>query len=73
MRLPHRDPHRPPVHRRAGQGRVPAALHRRVVQRHHRSGDVAMSEDEKNPAREVISTYAQANFRYFRTADGTVY
>ncbi|MGW5776061.1 ATP-binding protein [Streptomyces sp. NPDC003863] len=32
-----------------------------------------MSEDEKNPAREVISTYAQAHFRYFRTADGTVY
>ncbi|MBT2440069.1 ATP-binding protein [Streptomyces sp. ISL-36] len=32
-----------------------------------------MSEDEKNPAREVISDYARANFRYFRTADGTVY
>ncbi|MFE6071225.1 ATP-binding protein [Streptomyces sp. NPDC056525] len=32
-----------------------------------------MSEDEKNPAREVITNYAQANFRYFRTADGTVY
>ncbi|MFJ9576052.1 ATP-binding protein [Streptomyces sp. NPDC101191] len=32
-----------------------------------------MSEDEKNPAREVISNYAQAHFRYFRTADGTVY
>ncbi|MEN8650614.1 ATP-binding protein [Streptomyces sp. 21So2-11] len=32
-----------------------------------------MSEDEKNPAREVITDYAQANFRYFRTADGTVY
>ncbi|MFB6621680.1 ATP-binding protein [Streptomyces sp. NPDC056374] len=32
-----------------------------------------MAEDEKNPAREVITNYAQANFRYFRTADGTVY
>ncbi|WLQ51289.1 ATP-binding protein [Streptomyces poriferorum] len=32
-----------------------------------------MSEDEKNPAREVISEYAQSHFRYFRTADGTVY
>ncbi|NKI41568.1 ATP-binding protein [Streptomyces physcomitrii] len=32
-----------------------------------------MSEDEKNPAREVITDYAQAHFRYFRTADGTVY
>ncbi|RZD83956.1 ATP-binding protein [Streptomyces albidoflavus] len=32
-----------------------------------------MSEDEKNPAREVISAYAQSHFRYFRTADGTVY
>ncbi|MFE9304598.1 ATP-binding protein [Streptomyces sp. NPDC006856] len=32
-----------------------------------------MSEDEKNPAREVISDYAQSHFRYFRTADGTVY
>ncbi|MGW7354210.1 ATP-binding protein [Streptomyces sp. NPDC054784] len=32
-----------------------------------------MSEDEKTPAREVITDYAQANFRYFRTADGTVY
>ncbi|MFI8510493.1 ATP-binding protein [Streptomyces sp. NPDC085460] len=32
-----------------------------------------MSEDEKNPAREVISDYARANFRYFRTVDGTVY
>ena len=32
-----------------------------------------MSEDEKNPAREIISAYAQSHFRYFRTADGTVY
>ncbi|MFC8345214.1 ATP-binding protein [Streptomyces sp. NPDC057280] len=32
-----------------------------------------MSDDEKDPARKVISDYAQANFRYFRTADGTVY
>ncbi|MGW6569648.1 ATP-binding protein [Streptomyces sp. NPDC054975] len=32
-----------------------------------------MADDEKNPAREVITDYAQANFRYFRTADGTVY
>ncbi|MET7927866.1 ATP-binding protein [Streptomyces sp. NPDC005349] len=32
-----------------------------------------MSEDEKTPAREVIADYAQAHFRYFRTADGTVY
>jgi hypothetical protein len=32
-----------------------------------------VSDDEKNPAREVITDYAQANFRYFRTADGTVY
>ncbi|WP_335982429.1 ATP-binding protein [Streptomyces sp. CA2R106] len=32
-----------------------------------------MSEDEKDPARQVIADYAQAHFRYFRTADGTVY
>ncbi|WP_156727901.1 ATP-binding protein [Streptomyces apocyni] len=32
-----------------------------------------MSEDEKTPAREVIADYAQQHFRYFRTADGTVY
>lgn len=33
-----------------------------------------MSEDdEKNPARKVITDYAQSHFRYFRTADGTVY
>ncbi|MFJ3235080.1 ATP-binding protein [Streptomyces sp. NPDC086787] len=32
-----------------------------------------MSEDEKNPAREVITDYAQSHFRYFRTTEGTVY
>ncbi|MGA5018299.1 ATP-binding protein [Streptomyces griseoincarnatus] len=32
-----------------------------------------MSDDDKTPAREVITNYAQAHFRYFRTADGTVY
>ncbi|MGX1269535.1 ATP-binding protein [Streptomyces phaeoluteigriseus] len=32
-----------------------------------------MSEDEKNPARQIIADYAQTHFRYFRTADGTVY
>ncbi|MBA0051938.1 ATP-binding protein [Streptomyces sp. AJS327] len=32
-----------------------------------------MSEDEKTPARQVITDYAQQHFRYFRTADGTVY
>ncbi|MFG3214880.1 ATP-binding protein [Streptomyces tendae] len=32
-----------------------------------------MSEDDKTPAREVIAEYAQERFRYFRTADGTVY
>ncbi|MEU6514100.1 ATP-binding protein [Streptomyces sp. NPDC046978] len=32
-----------------------------------------MSDDDKTPAREVIADYAQAYFRYFRTADGTVY
>ncbi|SED01104.1 ATP-binding protein [Streptomyces sp. PAN_FS17] len=32
-----------------------------------------MSDDDKNPAREVIADYAQQHFRYFRTADGTVY
>lgn len=32
-----------------------------------------MSEDDKTPAREIIIDYAQAHFRYFRTADGTVY
>ncbi|MFJ8697260.1 ATP-binding protein [Streptomyces roseolilacinus] len=32
-----------------------------------------MSEDDKTPAREIITGYAQQHFRYFRTADGTVY
>lgn len=32
-----------------------------------------MSEDEKPPARQIITDYAQAHFRYFRTTDGTVY
>ncbi|MFJ8298662.1 ATP-binding protein [Streptomyces sp. NPDC094447] len=32
-----------------------------------------MSEDEKNPARQIISDYARAHFRYFRTVDGAVY
>ncbi|MFD5436624.1 ATP-binding protein [Kitasatospora sp. NPDC127067] len=32
-----------------------------------------MAEDEKTPAREVIADYASRYFRYFRTADGTVY
>jgi hypothetical protein len=32
-----------------------------------------MPEDDKTPAREIITDYAQAHFRYFRTADGTVY
>ncbi|MFD5555681.1 ATP-binding protein [Streptomyces sp. NPDC127068] len=32
-----------------------------------------MSEDEKTPAREIITDYAQRNFQYFRTADGTVF
>ncbi|MFG3140994.1 ATP-binding protein [Streptomyces sp. NPDC048211] len=32
-----------------------------------------MADDEKTPGREIITDYAQAHFRYFRTADGTVY
>ncbi|MFJ9346930.1 ATP-binding protein [Streptomyces sp. NPDC101237] len=32
-----------------------------------------MSDDEQTPARKVITDYAQAHFRYFRTVDGTVY
>ncbi|MFJ6750729.1 ATP-binding protein [Streptomyces sp. NPDC091266] len=32
-----------------------------------------MSEDDKTPAREVITDYAKAHFRYFRTTEGTVY
>ncbi len=32
-----------------------------------------MADEDKTPAREVITDYAQAHFRYFRTADGTVF
>ncbi|MFF1411169.1 ATP-binding protein [Streptomyces sp. NPDC058289] len=32
-----------------------------------------MPEDEKNPARQIITDYAQDHFRYFRTTEGTVY
>ncbi|MBT2472937.1 ATP-binding protein [Streptomyces sp. ISL-66] len=32
-----------------------------------------MADDEKSSGREIITGYAQQNFRYFRTADGTVY
>ncbi|WP_327355020.1 ATP-binding protein [Streptomyces sp. NBC_01304] len=32
-----------------------------------------MEDDDKNPARKVIADYAQERFRYFRTAEGTVY
>ncbi|MGW0980292.1 ATP-binding protein [Streptomyces xiamenensis] len=32
-----------------------------------------MADDDKTPGREVITDYAQTRFRYFRTADGTVY
>lgn len=32
-----------------------------------------MSDDDKTPAREVIADYAQQHFRYFRTADRTVF
>ncbi|MER7761385.1 ATP-binding protein [Streptomyces sp. NPDC097619] len=32
-----------------------------------------MADEEKNPAREIITEYAQAHFRYFRTPDGAVY
>ncbi|MFE2419686.1 ATP-binding protein [Streptomyces hokutonensis] len=32
-----------------------------------------MSDDDNNPARKAIADYAQEHFRYFRTADGTVY
>ncbi|MFJ3954283.1 ATP-binding protein [Streptomyces libani] len=32
-----------------------------------------MPDDDKTPAREVITDYAQAHFRYFRTADGIVF
>ncbi|MDX3017336.1 ATP-binding protein [Streptomyces acidiscabies] len=30
-------------------------------------------DDDKTPARQVITDYAQSHFRYFRTPDGTVY
>ncbi|MEO3767672.1 ATP-binding protein [Streptomyces sp. B5E4] len=32
-----------------------------------------MSDDDKTPAREIIAEYAKEHFRYFRTADGTVF
>ncbi|KRV47480.1 ATP-binding protein [Wenjunlia vitaminophila] len=32
-----------------------------------------MSDEEKTAAREVIADYARQHFRYFRTADGTVF
>ncbi|MFD0061761.1 ATP-binding protein [Streptomyces sp. NPDC056690] len=32
-----------------------------------------MADDDKTPAREIITDYAQEHFRYFRTPDGTVY
>ncbi|WP_042430221.1 hypothetical protein [Streptacidiphilus anmyonensis] len=32
-----------------------------------------MSDDDKTPARDIIADYARAHFRYFRTADGTVF
>ncbi|WP_374778465.1 ATP-binding protein [Streptomyces sp. NBC_01310] len=32
-----------------------------------------MPDDEKTSGREIITGYAQQNFRYFRTADGTVF
>ncbi|WP_432107889.1 ATP-binding protein [Streptomyces sp. AA1529] len=32
-----------------------------------------MAEDDKPPARQIITDYAQEHFLYFRTADGTVY
>ncbi|WP_274914345.1 ATP-binding protein [Streptomyces sp. WZ-12] len=32
-----------------------------------------MAEEDKTPARAIITDYAQAHFRYFRTVDGTVY
>ncbi|MFF3214020.1 ATP-binding protein [Streptomyces sp. NPDC002886] len=32
-----------------------------------------MADEEKNPARQVITDYAQDHFRYFRTTEGTVY
>ncbi|MFF3426423.1 ATP-binding protein [Streptomyces sp. NPDC002602] len=32
-----------------------------------------MADDDKNPARQVITDYARDHFRYFRTTEGTVY
>ncbi|MEU4951292.1 ATP-binding protein [Streptomyces lavendulae] len=32
-----------------------------------------MPDDEKTPARQIITDYAQSHFRYFRTTEGTVY
>ncbi|WP_340559513.1 ATP-binding protein [Streptomyces sp. GSL17-111] len=32
-----------------------------------------MADDDKTPARDVITDFARQHFRYFRTADGTVY
>ncbi|MEU6755423.1 ATP-binding protein [Streptomyces sp. NPDC046685] len=32
-----------------------------------------MADEDKNPARQIITDYAQAHFRYFRTTEGTVY
>ncbi|MCX4526757.1 virulence-associated E family protein [Streptomyces sp. NBC_01551] len=32
-----------------------------------------MPDEDKNPARQVITDYAQDHFRYFRTTEGTVY
>src|SRR5690242_20118861 len=42
-------------------------------QRPHHAGTLIMADEEQSPARKVITVYAQAHFRYFRTADGTVY
>jgi DNA-binding transcriptional MocR family regulator len=54
-----------------GGMRITPALHRGVDQRPHQVGTVTMSNDDKNPARDIITDYAQAHCRYFRTADGT--
>ncbi|MDX3533612.1 ATP-binding protein [Streptomyces sp. MB09-01] len=32
-----------------------------------------MTDDDKTPARQIITDYAQQHFRYFRTTEGTVY
>ncbi|MFJ8161169.1 ATP-binding protein [Streptomyces sp. NPDC096136] len=32
-----------------------------------------MTDEDKTPARQIITGYAQAHFRYFRTTEGTVY